>query len=71
YYTDELRGTITVDVVDATGDSAAQGSITVEVHDDGPVAYDNVNSVTENASASGNVLTDADSAGKTDSFGAD
>ena len=36
YYTDELRGTITVDVVDATGDSAAQGSITVEVHDDGP-----------------------------------
>ena len=71
YYTDELRGTITVDVVDATGDSAAQGSITVEVHDDGPVAYDNVNSVTENANASGNVLTDADSAGKTDSFGAD
>ena len=43
----------------------------MEVHDDGPVAYDNVNSVTENANASGNVLTDADSAGKTDSFGAD
>ena len=37
YHTDELQGTITVDVVDATGDSAVQGSITVEVHDDGPI----------------------------------
>ena len=59
-------------VTDGDGDSSsAEIALDLTIRDDGPVAYDNVNSVTENASASGNVLTDADSAGKTDSFGAD
>ena len=59
-------------VSDGDGDSSsAEIALDLTIRDDGPVAYDNVNSVTENASASGNVLTDADSAGKTDSFGAD
>ena len=50
YHEDELQGTITVDVVDATGDHAAQGSITVEVHDDGPKVAFNPNSTSTSLS---------------------
>ena len=62
YYTDELRGTITVDVVDATGDSAAQGSITVEVHDDGPtITASDMSSTVVPGSGAGN-LADGEAA---------
>ena len=67
---DAIAHEMEVVVTDSDGDSGS-AVIRVEITDDVPVAYDNVNSVTENASASGNVLTDVDSAGKTDSFGAD
>lgn len=35
YHTDELTGEIAISVTDATGDTA-EGTLTVEVHDDGP-----------------------------------
>ena len=61
---------MTVTVTDSDGDTGS-GVIRVEITDDDPVAYNNVNSVTENASIEGNVLTDEDEEGRTDSFGAD
>ena len=67
YHADELTGEILISVTDATGDTV-EGKLTVEVHDDGPVARaDNV-TLTEAAAQAGgsgeNVLTN-------DVFGAD
>ena len=59
-----------VTATDSDGDTGS-GVIRVEITDDGPVAYNNVDSVTENASIEGNVVADADAEGRTDSFGAD
>ena len=44
---DTLEGTIDITVKDESGDTAT-GSITVEVHDDGPVVTDKIDFVTEN-----------------------
>ncbi|WP_077072309.1 VCBS domain-containing protein [Mailhella massiliensis] len=67
YHTDELTGEIAISVTDATGDKAS-GTLTVEVHDDGPVAKaDNVTLTEVQAQAGGsgeNVLMN-------DVFGAD
>ena len=67
YHTDELTGSIAISVKDATGDTGS-GTLTVEVHDDGPVAVaDNVTLTEAEAQAGGsgeNVLTN-------DVFGAD
>ncbi|WP_308598841.1 DUF5801 repeats-in-toxin domain-containing protein [uncultured Desulfovibrio sp.] len=70
YHTDELTGEIAISVTDATGDTA-EGTLTVEVHDDGPVAKaDDVTLTEAEARAGGsdeslaNVLTN-------DVFGAD
>ena len=67
YHADKLTGEIAISVTDATGDTA-EGTLTVEVHDDGPVAKADDVTLTEaeaHAGASGeNVLTN-------DVFGAD
>ena len=67
YHADELTGEIVISVTDATGDTA-EGTLTVEVHDDGPVAKaDDVMLTEAEARAGGsgdNVLTN-------DVFGAD
>ena len=67
YHTDELTGEIAISVTDATGDTA-EGKLTVEVHDDGPVAVADDVTLTEAAAQAGgsgaNVLNN-------DVFGAD
>ena len=67
YHTDELTGEITISVTDSTGDTA-EGTLTVEVHDDGPVAKADDVTLTEAAAQAGgsgeNVLSN-------DVFGAD
>ena len=67
YHADKLTGEIAISVTDATGDTA-EGTLTVEVHDDGPVAKaDDVTLTEAEARAGGsgdNVLTN-------DVFGAD
>ena len=67
YHTDELTGSIAISVTDATGDTGS-GTLTVEVHDDGPVAVADDVTLTEAAAQAGgsgaNVLNN-------DVFGAD
>lgn len=58
---DALSGIIGITVTDATGDTST-GSLTVTVHDDGPVASGDVNSLAETSvSVSGNVLDNDES----------
>src|SRR3546814_9357729 len=56
-----------VTVVDSDGDVSDPATLTIEIVDDVPQAKADTNSVDENSSVSGNVLTD----GTDDVFGAD
>ena len=67
---DKIAHDLAVTVTDRDG-STDTGVVTVVITDDVPVAYDNAGEVTENHSISGNVLTESDGTGRTDSFGAD
>ncbi|MDY7115089.1 retention module-containing protein, partial [Halomonas sp. SSL-5] len=66
---DQVQDLFDVRVTDSDGDVSDPATLTIDVNDDGPVAYVNTDSAAEGEqNVSGNVLTDGDTA---DVFGAD